>query len=125
MAAKSPLKLQFSEDVTGVSAASVVLDPPVPATVTVTGPSTATLTPTKALIPGATYAVRVLPAVKDTTGNSALPDGPSLTVNQLADDTSPANAYSSGWRPFSSTNALGGRFYRSTPTAAFAPDGRR
>lgn len=121
VAAKSPLKLQFSEDVTGLSASSVVLDPAVPATLTVTGPSTATLTPTKAMTPGATYTVRVLPAVKDRTGNSAVPDGPSLTVNPLADDTSPAIAYSSGWRPFSATNAIGGRYYRSTPTASYHP----
>jgi hypothetical protein len=119
--AKPTLKLQFSEDVTGVSASSVVLDPAVPATVTVTGPSSATLTPTKALIPGATYTVRVRSAVKDTPGNSALPDGPSVTVSQLADDTSPAISYSSGWRPFSATNAVGGRYYRSTPTATSHP----
>jgi hypothetical protein len=121
IASKQPLKLQFSEDVTGVSASSVVLDPAVPATVAVTGPSTATLTPTQPLVPGATYTVRVRSAVKDAPGNSALPDGPSVTVKLLADDTSPAISYSSGWRPFSATNAVGGRYYRSTPTATSHP----
>lgn len=119
--AKSPLKLTFSEAVTGISSSSVTISPPSPATVSVTGPTTATLTPTRALLPGGTYSISVGSAVKDAKGNEALAAGPSFTVNPLADDTNSAISYSSGWRPFSATNAIGGRYYRATPTASYRP----
>jgi hypothetical protein len=111
------LKLVFSEPVTGLSSSSVWLSPAAQTTLTVTGPTTATLTPTKPLLPGATYGLRVGAPVEDAVGNDAVFGGPNITVNPLADDGNPAIAYSSGWGILSSTNAVGGRFHTATPSA--------
>lgn len=111
------LKLVFSEPVTGLSSSSVWLSPAAPTTLTVTGPTTATLTPTKPLLPGATYGLRVGAPVQDAVGNAAVFGGPNITVNPLADDANPAISYSSGWGILSSTNAVGGRFHTATPSS--------
>lgn len=121
VAVNQRLTLAFSEPVTGLSSSSVTLSPAAPATLTVTGNSTATLTPTKPLLPGATYTVVVASTVKDLAGNSALAAGPVLTVNPLVDDASPALTYSSGWSVLSSSNAVGGRYHAAAPTATFHP----
>jgi hypothetical protein len=110
------LKLVFSEPVTGVSSSSVTLSPASAATVTVTSPTTATLTPTK-LVPGATYQVVASSAVQDLSGNSADPNGPTLTVSSLVNDTSKAFTYGGTWRTFASSSAVGGNYHGSTPTS--------
>jgi hypothetical protein len=121
VASKAPLKLTFSEPVTGVSSSSISLTPAAPATVTVTTPTTATLTPTSGWLPGATYRILVGSAVQDLSGLTAANLGPTFAVNNLVDDANPAMAFSSGWRTLSSTNAVGGGFHSATATSTFKP----
>ncbi|HUR13710.1 MAG TPA: Ig-like domain-containing protein [Mycobacteriales bacterium] len=111
-----PLKLVFSEPVTGASSSSVTLSPATTTTLTVTGPTTATLTPVK-LVPGATYRVVVSSAVHDLSGNVADPLGPTFTVKALVNDTSKAFSYGGTWRTFGSSSAIGGGYHGSTPTS--------
>ncbi|HUR52226.1 MAG TPA: Ig-like domain-containing protein, partial [Mycobacteriales bacterium] len=117
VAVKQPLKLVFTEPVTGVSASSVALSPAVAHVVSVTGPNTATLTPTSAMVPGATYRVTVSSAVHDLSGNVADPLGPTFKVSAAVDDKSPAFSYGGSWRTLSSSNATGGTFHSSVPTS--------
>jgi hypothetical protein len=109
------LKLVFSEPVTGVSASSVTLSPAVTAALTVTSPTTATLTPSK-LVPGQTYRVMVSSAVHDLSGNVADPLGPTLTVTPSVDDSSAALTYAGTWHAYSASSALGGGYHGSVPT---------
>lgn len=115
------LKLTFSEPVTGVSASSVTVSPAAPMSVVVTSPTTATITPTSPLRPGATYTLAVTSAVQDGVGNTAVPTGPHFSVNPLVDDGNPAISYSSGWRLGSATNAVGGHFHSAAPTSSVHP----
>lgn len=116
VAVTSPLKLVFSEPVTGASSSTVTLSPAATTTLTVTGPTTATLTPTRALVPGATYRVVVSSAVRDLSGNVADPLGPALTVKALVNDTSNALTYGGTWRTYASSSAIGGGYHGSSPT---------
>jgi hypothetical protein len=116
VAVTQPLKLVFSEAVTGVSSASVTLTPAATTTVTVTGPTTATLTPTKTLLPGATYGVVVSSAVHDLNGNVADPTGPTFTVSPKVNDASKALTYGGSWRVLASSSAIGGSYHSSIPT---------
>ncbi|MCW2600803.1 MAG: hypothetical protein JWM02_2632 [Frankiales bacterium] len=121
VAVTQALKLTFSEPVTGLSSSTVTLSPAAPTTLSVTSGSTATLVPTKPLVPGQSYTVQVSPAVKDTSGNSAVAVGPAVTVNPVVDDSSVALGYSTGWKVYASSNAWGGRFHASTPTPTSHP----
>lgn len=115
------LKLVFSEPVTGVSASSVTVSPAAPMSLTVTGSTTATMTPTSPLLPGSTHALSVSSAVTDGVGNVAVPTGPSFTVNPLADDGNAVISYTVGWRVLSATNAVGGTFRSAAASATSHP----
>lgn len=121
VAVKAPLKLVFSEPVTGLSSSSVRLSPAAATTLSVTSSTTATLVPTTGLRPGATYTVLVSSTVKDLAGNSALTSGPTLTVNPFVDDKSTALGYTGTWHLLSSSNALGGTYHGAVPTATSHP----
>ena len=112
-----PVNVAFSEPVTGVTAATLGLSPAVSHTVTVTSPTTATITPTAAMLPGATYRVVLTSAVKDLSGNSADPLGPTFSVKPTVDDSSKAISYGGAWSVLSSSSAVGGRFHGAVPTA--------
>lgn len=114
-----PLRVTFSEPVTGVSASSLVLSPAATSTVTVTSTTTATITPTKPLLPGATYRVTVAGAIADLAGNLAVRQaGPAVRVSPKVDDSSKALGYAGTWRVLSASNALGGRYHGSVPTSS-------
>lgn len=117
VAVKQPVNVTFSEPVTGVTAATLGLSPAVAHTVTVTGPTTATITPTAVMLPGATYRVVVTSAVKDVHGNVAEPLGPTFSVKTGVDDSSKAITYGGTWSVLSSSSAAGGRYHSAVPTA--------
>jgi hypothetical protein len=121
VAVTQPLKVTFSEPVTGVSATSLGLSPSVAHTVTVLTPTTATITPTAAMVPGATYQVVLTTAIHDLSGNAADPNGPFLKIKAQVDDSSKAMAYSSGWKVLSSSSATGGSYHGAVPTSTFHP----
>jgi hypothetical protein len=112
------LKVTFSEPVTGVSAASLGFSPSASRTVSVTSPTTATITPTSPLVPGATYRIVVTSAVHDLSGNVADPLGPTFTVSSQVEDTSKAFTYGGSWRTLSSSNATAGVYHSSIPTTS-------
>jgi hypothetical protein len=124
---KTPVKVVFSEVVTGLSSSSLTatLDGvALPATVSLGADGkTATLTPTKAYVAGATYAVKVGSAVTDAAGNVAVAAGPSFAVTPFLDDINGALTYSAGWARLMSSNANGGTFHQTsgvhTVTTAF------
>jgi hypothetical protein len=115
------VKVTFSEPVTGVTASSLGLSPAVSHTVSVTSPTTATITPTAAMVPGATYRVVLGSAIKDLSNNVADPLGPTFKVKPQVDDSSKAFVYSSGWKVLSSSSATGGSYHGATPTSTFHP----
>jgi hypothetical protein len=117
VAVTQAVKVTFSEPVSGVSAASLGLSPAVAHTVTVLTPTTATITPTAAMVPGATYRVVLTSAIVDGSGNTADPLGPTFKVKAQVDDSSKAFTYSSGWSVLSSSSATGGSYHGAVPTS--------
>jgi hypothetical protein len=114
---KQAVKVTFSEPVTGVSASTltaVTSSTTAPVSVQVAGDGrSATLVPTRPWVAGASYAVRLLPSVKDAVGNSAVATGPAFTVTRTVDDGSGGLLFGTGWSLLSSSNAHGGTFHRS------------
>lgn len=117
VAVMSPLLVVFSKSVTGVSSTSLTLGAGVPSTVSVLDRRRAIIVPSRPLVPGASYTVTLSPAIKDLAGNSARPDGPTLTVNPFLDDSSRAVAYAGPWRTSASSDAVGGSAHVVRPTA--------
>lgn len=111
VAVTQPLTVTFSEPVTGVSASTLTLVPASPASVRVVDATTAVLTPTTALKPGATYDVVTSSDIADLVGNAATGTGRSVSVNPLVDDGSKALAYAGTWRALNSSNAVGGTYH--------------
>lgn len=115
LAISSAVKVAFSEPVTGVSASSVSISG-VPTTLTVAADGrSATLKPTKPLLPGARHAVVVTAAVKDLSGNAAVAKSTTITVDPLVDDRSSAVVLGGSWTRLSSTNAVNRTWTRSVP----------
>ena len=113
---KPLLKVTFSEPVTGVSSATLTL-PGVASRVVVLDDRHVTLTPVNPLMPGRSYQLTLLAGIKDLSGNSAVSAGPTMTVNPLADDRSPAISYLGTWRTMTSTNAVNGGFHAAAGSA--------
>jgi hypothetical protein len=115
--AKKAVVISFSEPVTGLSSSTllaVTSGGNAPVSVSVAGDRrSATLVPTRPWVAGAAYAVRLLPAVKDAVGNSAVATGPGFTVTKTVDDASGGLVFGTGWSSLSSSNAHGGTFHRS------------
>jgi hypothetical protein len=130
VAPKAPLRVTFSEPVQGVTSSTLTAvrkgGAVAPATVSLAADRrSATLTPTQALLPGATYTVKLASSVSDAAGNAALGAGRSITVNPLVDDGSAAMTYSGGWSRLAASNAVGGTFRQAgtagrTATLAFS-----
>jgi len=118
VAVKQALKVTFSEPVTGVSAVSLGLSPSVAHTISILSPTTATITPTAAMVPGATYRVTLTSAIEDLSGNTADPLGPTFTVTNAIDDPNAALSYAGTWHSLSSSSATGGTFHSSVPTSS-------
>ncbi len=118
VAVMSALLVVFSEPVTGVSSSSLTLGVGAPSTVSVLDRRRAVIVPTRPLMPGARYTVTLSPAIKDLSGNSARPDGPTLTVNPFVDDSSRAVSYAGPWRTSASSDAVGGSDHAVGPTGA-------
>ena len=111
-----PVRVSFSEPVSGISSGSVSLTG-VPASLLVAADRrSATLTPTSRLVPGARVTTVVTAAVKDLAGNPVLARSVVLGVNPLVDDRSPAIAYAGSWTRLSSSNAVAMTWSRSVPT---------
>jgi hypothetical protein len=117
VAVTQPVKVNFSEPVSGVNAVSLGLSPAVAHTVTSVTPTSAVITPTAAMVPGATYRVVLTSAIVDGSGNTADPLGPTLKVKPQVDDSSKAFAYSAGWSVLSSSSATGGSYHGAVPTS--------
>jgi len=115
VAVTQAIKITFSEPVSGLSATTLTLNPPASATVSTFDNHTATLAPTRPLLPGSTYTVQVSPAVHDLAGNSAVAVGPQVSVDPLVDNTSKAMWYAGTWRQAASTNAVGGSYMAALP----------
>jgi len=122
IAPKQAVKVTFSEPVTGLSASTLtaIADgaaAPVSVSVAADGRS-ATLTPTRPWVAGASYVTRVSPTVRDVVGNSAVASGPGFTVTRTIDDSSGGLSFGAGWSTLRSSNAHGGTFHRSATRGA-------
>jgi hypothetical protein len=119
---RQAVKVTFSEPVTGVSASTLTavadgVSTPVSVSVASDGRS-ATLSPSRGWVAGASYVTRVSPSVRDAVGNSAVASGPSFSVTKTVDDSSGGLAFGAGWSTLRSTNAHGGTFHRSATGGA-------
>ena len=121
VAVTSPLRVVFSEPVTGVSASTLGLGSGVPVTVAVLDATHATISPAAPLVPGRTYTVTVGPLVKDLSGNAAVAVGPTLKVSTVVDDPSRALHYAGTWGVHASTDAAGRSYHLGLPTSTSHP----
>jgi hypothetical protein len=121
VAVTQPLTVTFSEPVTGVSASSLGLSPSTSRSVTVLSPTSARITPTVALVPGATYRVILTSAIHDLSGNAAYPLGPTFTVSTSVADNSKAFSYAGTWSTRSASSAVGGSYHSALPTSSSHP----
>jgi len=122
IAPKQAVKVTFSEPVTGLSASTLTAiadgaTAPVSVSVAADGRS-ATLTPTRPWVAGASYVTRVSATVRDVVGNSAVASGPGFTVTRTIDDSSGGLSFGTGWSTLRSSNAHGGTFHRSATRGA-------
>lgn len=114
----TPLVLQFSEPVTGLSASSVTVRPTVGIqTVPAADGRSMTVRPARTWVPGQSYAFTVGAGVTDLAGNALVPATVTSTVDRLVDDGSAALAYTGAWGFRTASNAVGGGFRTSVPTA--------
>ena len=108
----------FSEPVTGISARTVRMSG-VLATVSASADGRrALLAPGRPLLPGAAHTVSLEPGLRDRAGNAVAARAVALTVDPVVDDRSPVMVLSGTWKRLAATNAVGGTWSRSVPTAA-------
>ena len=114
--ARGPFTVRFSEPVTGVGPGSIALSG-VAVTVTPSADRrSATVTPTRALLPGASHTLAVGGQVRDDAGNPVVPTRRAVVVDPTVDDRSPLLALSGSWQRLAATDAVAGTFSRSAPT---------
>lgn len=108
-----------NEPVTGVSSSSVNLVAVAGGAVTsvtvapAAAANTWTLTPTRRLVTGQRYALQIIGAIHDAAQNSAVVAGSPVRTTTLADNTSAAWQWPSGWSRVASSNAIGGSYERA------------
>ena len=114
--ARGAFTVRFSERVTGIGAASLAVSGvPVRVTASADGRS-ATLTPTRPLLPGASHTLTVGAQVRDRAGNGVVSASRAVVVDPTVDDRSPAMVLSGSWQRLAATNAVARTFSRSLPT---------
>ena len=115
---KSPVAIRSSAALTGVTTGSdspsiYLVDAkgnPVSGTLTKTGATTYTFTPSQPLVTGGSYAVGVAAGVTDAVGNQAVASSASVTTTTKADNTSAGWTFSKGWKTQKNSSAIGGSF---------------
>ena len=116
--ARGSFSLRFSEPVTGVAPGSVALSG-VPVQVTASADRrSATVTPSRPLLPGASHALTVGSQVRDGAGNGVSPSRRTVVVDPTVDDRSPALTLVGAWRGYAATDAAARTFSRSVPTTS-------
>jgi hypothetical protein len=123
-----PITVTFSEPVHGATTSSFLVVPagsaaPAPGTVQASGTS-ATWTPTAALVPGQTYTMSVTEAISDAFGNALVPRSWTMRATTVAENDSPA--FREQWDRDSASAASGGSYDSSRTkgaTATFAFSG--
>jgi hypothetical protein len=126
--------VSFSEDVVGVTAASVLLRKvtggvAVATTMTCKDAAAATvpctgnvrkvvLAPSANVVPGEKYQVAVTTGVADLAGNLALPYVYAFRAVLTVEQNSGSPTFSSGWSTASNTSASGGSYIRTTTKSA-------
>jgi hypothetical protein len=116
LAINGAVKVTFSEPVKGISGSSVTMAGTTASVVASADGISATVTPDKNLMPGATYPVSVSGAVADLAGNAVAPKPVGVVVAPLVDDRSRAMGFGGSWTRLTSSNAVNGTFSRSVPT---------
>lgn len=117
LAPTSVVNLTFAAPVTGVSTATLGLREVgggnIPGTITwpAPGPTSATFTPTKPLLPGERVIPWVTSAVVDLAGNAAKPGPTSSLVDPTIDSVSPT--ITETWSKISSGHASGGSYAKA------------
>ena len=118
LAVTDVVTLTFSEEVRGISEATVGLRS-TPVTVRPgTDGRTVTLVPKARLLAGAPYTVLVSSQVRDLAGNPVAVGSAAVSVDPLMDDRSPAVSLHGSWQRLVASNAVDGTYSRSVPTAS-------
>jgi hypothetical protein len=117
-----PITVTFSEPVRGVTPSSFQVTPAgssnlAPGVVHASG-TTATWTPTAALVPGQTYTVTVTDAITDQFGNALVPRSWTLRAATMVENTS--RAFGEHWDRDTAGAASGGSYDASHTTGSTA-----
>jgi hypothetical protein len=114
---KGPITIQLSEPINGVSKSTVQLVPSssdnaVNGSLALGSSSTIYLfKPSRPLVPGETYSLRLSPTLVDGNGNSAVVAGDGVTTDDIATASNPAWNYSSGWVKHTASGARSGQYF--------------
>jgi hypothetical protein len=116
LAINGAVKVTFSEKVTGISGSSITMGGTSSTVAAGADGVTATISPSRNLMPGMTHEVSVSGAVVDLAGNPVAPKSVGVVVAPLVDDRSRAMGFGGSWTRLTSSNAVNGTFSRSVPT---------
>lgn len=116
LAINGAVKVIFSEPVKGIDGSSITMAGTTATVAAGADGTSATITPSKNLMPGMTHQVAVSGAVADLAGNAVAPKSLGVVVAPLVDDRSRAMGFGGSWTRLTSSNAVNGTFSRSVPT---------